>query len=117
MNDLKEKIKSIPFLGKVLRAIYNLLRINHIKYIIFENKKNIDFQQEKLYQQEQTIKQQEQTIKQQQEQIENIEDSLNNLTKSLEKATKILVREQTINQYKLLHQKVEKLCKKQKENS
>lgn len=41
---MKEKIKKIPILGKIIYALYNIVRINNLKFISLLNKEHLERQ-------------------------------------------------------------------------
>lgn len=60
---IKNKIKSIPFLGCFFRWSYNLLRLNNLKHIVYKQKQQLEQQKQQLEQQKQQLEQQKQDIK------------------------------------------------------
>lgn len=75
---LKEKIKSLPIIGWVLRWSYNLLRLNNIKHILFVNTTKIEKLESLINQQQNQINKlmQHQELKQQQQQELNQQQQL-----------------------------------------
>jgi len=116
-DKLKEKIKSLPIIGFMSRWLYNILRINNLKYFVIENKNNIEKQNIIINEQKEQLLSQKELILQQQDEIKNLKQELEDLSDELEKSVKLVVREQVINQYKLLNSKVEDLCQKTKAKS
>ena len=74
---LKEKIKSLPLLGWLLRWGYNLLRLNNIKHILFHNQTQIAQLHARLLQHQETFTQQQNQINQHQEAITQQQNQIN----------------------------------------
>jgi glycosyltransferase involved in cell wall biosynthesis len=56
INNIKNKIKSIPLIGWFIRFIYNLIRLNNIKHTLFQQQKQIKAQKRQIDQQAKDIK-------------------------------------------------------------
>lgn len=54
-QSLKDRIKSMPYIGWLSRWTYNLLRLNNIKYISFKNKKQLELLTKRVNRQQQYI--------------------------------------------------------------
>jgi hypothetical protein len=67
---VKQKIKSIPFLGWLLRWSYNLLRLNNIKHNVYKHQHILNEMQNKINEQEVQILDLQHLIHIQQNEIE-----------------------------------------------
>jgi O-antigen chain-terminating methyltransferase len=106
--DIKTKIKSLPLIGWLSRWLYNLLRINNIKYILFNNKEAIEKLQQKIYEKEKT----EEELKRK---IYDLEDRYLLLEQELERKSDILDTKKLYE--KLLSDKVHLLVNQNKLDS
>ena len=126
---IKNKIKTIPFIGWLSRWSYNLLRLNNLKHISYSNTKNIQalskqLNQQQVYQQTQTnqqhqqINQQQQQIKQQQIQIQSLLKENNKHNENYIKiidTIKLNVNKQVCLQSILFHQKIDNFIEESKQ--
>lgn len=72
-NNLKQKIKDIPFIGWFVRWGYNLLRLNNLKHKVHHQQQQINKLQHKL---QHKLHHQQQQLNQQQQQLNHLKNTI-----------------------------------------
>lgn len=111
-NSIKNKIKSIPFVGWFTRWGYNLLRLNNLKHTVYIQSNQIKQQQNHLQQQQNHLQQLNTKIQQIKTQNEQIKIQNEQLHAKLMHNVHLEISKQMSNQALLLHTRLDTLIEK-----